>query len=118
MFDDFQPSSTNKHSRARFRNSIAVAIVVYGGSSAAIVAATATVQKVIEEDLQQVEFAKAPEPEPPPPPPPPPEVTPQKKDLRPKVKRPELVTPVKISDEKLKESDKQLAAAGESGPVD
>jgi protein TonB len=92
--------------------------VIYGGSSAAIVAATATVQKVIEEELQQVEFAKAPPPEPEPPPPPPEAAPPQAKNLRPKVKRPELVTPVKISDEKLKESDKKLAEAGESGPVD
>jgi protein TonB len=34
------------------------------------------------------------------------------------VKRPELAPPDKISDEKLKESDKALAAAGETGPTD
>src|SRR5262249_47682730 len=33
-------------------------------------------------------------------------------------KRPELAAPTKISDEKLKESSKPLAAAGEGGPVD
>lgn len=62
-------------------------------------------------------FAAPPEPEPPPPPPVAQTPTP-KATLRPRVKRPELAPPDKISDEKLKESDKPLAAAGESGPTD
>lgn len=116
MFDDFQPSALTDESRARFRNSIAAAFVLYGGSSAAIIMATATVQKIVEEKLTQVEFAKAPEPEPEPEPvqkAPPPSTTP-----RPLAKRPTLTPPKTISDEKLKESNKALAAAGEGGPVD
>lgn len=94
-------------------------MVIYGGSSAAVVGATATVHKIVEEKETQVEFAPPPEPEPPPPPPPPPpQAAPQEANPRPRVKRPELVTPTKISDEKLAESSKPLAPAGEGGPVD
>jgi protein TonB len=118
MFDDFSPSATTRESRARFRRSVAAAMVIYGGSSAAVVGATATVHKIVEEKETQVEFAPPPEPEPPPPPPPPPQAAPQEANARPKAKRPELAPPTKISDEKLKESSKPLAAAGEGGPVD
>ena len=99
---------------------MAAAMVIYGGTSAAVVGATATVHKIVEEKETQVEFAPPPEPEPPPPPPPPPppQASPQEANARPRVKRPELVTPTKISDEKLAESSKPLAPAGESGPVD
>lgn len=117
MFDDFRPSSTAKESRARFRRSVAAAVFIYGTSSAAIVAASATVHQMVDEKETQVTFAPPPAPEPPPPPPPP-QVTTPKASPRPRVKRPELVTPDKISDEKLKESDRPLAAAGETGPVD
>jgi protein TonB len=117
MFDDFCPSSTAKESRARFRRSLAAAVVIYGTSSAAIVGASATVHKIVEEKETQVAFAAPPEPELPPPPPTPQTAAP-KSTPRPRVKRPELATPDKISDEKLKESDKPLAAAGESGPTD
>ncbi len=72
---------------------------------------------MVEEHETQVTFAAPPEPEPPPPPPVPQTAAP-KTTPRPRVKRPELAPPDKISDEKLKESDKPLAAAGESGPTD
>jgi protein TonB len=117
MFDDFCQSSTARESHERFRRSIAAAMVIYVSSTAAIVAATATVRKIVEEKETQVAFAPPPEPEPEPPPPPPPVAAPQLKNLRPKVKRPELAPPDKISDEKLKESNKALAAA-DTGPVD
>ncbi len=116
MFDDFCPSSTAKESRARFRRSLAAAVFIYGTSSAAIVGASATVHKIVEEKETQVTFAAPPEPEPPPPPPTPQTAAP-KSTPRPRVKRPELAPPDKISDEKLKESDKALAPAGESGPT-
>jgi protein TonB len=117
MFDDFCPSSTAQDSRARFRRSMAAAALIYGSSSAAIVGATATVRKIVEEKETQVKFAPAPEPEPEPPPPPPVQAAPPKTSPRPKVKRPELAPPDKISEEKLKESDKALAAAGDVGSV-
>jgi len=117
MFEDFCPSATSLESRARFRSSLAAAMLIYGGSSAAIVGATATVHKIVEEKETQVEFAAPPEPEPPPPPPPPRAAQPEASP-RPRVKRPELAPPTKISDEKLKESSKPLAAAGDVGPVD
>lgn len=116
MFNDFCPSSTAKESRARFRRSLAAAVFIYGTSSAAIVAASATVHQMAAEKETQVTFAPPPAPEPPPPLPVA-QVTP-KANPRPRVKRPELAPPNKISDEKLKESDRPLAAAGETGPVD
>lgn len=121
MFDDFSKDDANKQSRKRFRNSMAVAFVVYASSGAAVVAATNKVRAVIEEELTQVEFAPPPEPEPPPPEPEPepeaPKPKPQAKP-RPKVKRPELAPPKEVSKEKLKESDGPLAEAGDTGPVD
>jgi periplasmic protein TonB len=117
MFDDFCPSSTAKESRARFRGSAAAAVFIYGTSGAAIVGASATAHQIVEEKETQVMFA--PPPDPAPPPPPPAEQTPTPKaSPRPRVKRPELAPPDKISDEKLKESDKALATAGETGPTD
>jgi len=69
MFDDFVPSAASlEESTTRFRRSIAAALVVYGSGFATLVAATATVRKIIEEKETQVEFAKTAEPEPPPPP--------------------------------------------------
>jgi periplasmic protein TonB len=116
MFDDFCPSAaTLGESTSRFRRSMAVAVVVYGGGMATLVAATATVRKIIEEKETQVAFAPPPEPEPPPLPP---EAAPKNTSPRPRVKRPDMAPPTKISDEKLKESNKALATSGESGPVD
>jgi protein TonB len=117
MFDDFCPSSTAKESRARFRGSAAAAVFIYGTFGAAIVGASATAHQIVEEKETQVTFAAPPEPEAPPPPPTP-QVAAPKSTPRPRVKRPELAPPDKISDEKLKESDKALAAAGETGPRD
>lgn len=101
----------------RFGRSIAAAILIYGSTSAAIVGATATVHKIVEEKETQVQFAPPPEPAPPPPSLPP-EVAAPKPSPRLKVKRPELAPPDKVSDEKLKESDKPLVGAGPSGPVE
>jgi protein TonB len=117
MFDDFQPSLTGRESRARFRRSMIAAIVFYGSSGAAVIGASNTVRKAVEEELTRVEFAPPPEPEPEPPPPPPQAAAPAPSP-RPKVKRPELAPPDKVSDEKLKESDKPLTSSGEGGPVD
>jgi periplasmic protein TonB len=116
MFDDFCPSSTARESHARFRRSLVAAVVLYGGTSAAIVGATATIHRVVEEKETQVTFAPPPPPEPPPPVPPAP--APPKASPRPKARRADLAPPDKVSDEKLKESDKPLAPAGPSGPVD
>ena len=116
MFDDFQ-SSNDKQSRKRLQRSLAAAFMIYGSSGAALVAATATARQVVEEDLQQVEFAKTPEPEPPPPEPPPEQVQP-KTALRPKAKRQTIKPPDEVPLEKPKESDAPLAAAGDTGPVD
>jgi protein TonB len=117
MFDDFCTSSAAKESRARFRGSAAAAVFIYGTSGAAIVGASATAHQIVEEKETQVTFAAPPEPAPPPPPPTA-EAPQPKANLRPRVKRPELAPPDKISDEKLKESDRPLAAADESGPRD
>jgi protein TonB len=117
MFDDFCPSVTSRESRARFGGSLAAAMLIYGGSAVAIVGATATVHKIVEEKETQVEFAPPPEPVPPPPVPPPPAAAPEAAP-RPRVKRPELLPPTKISDEQLKESSKPLAAANADGPVE
>jgi periplasmic protein TonB len=117
MFEDFHPAANNVEARKRARQSLAAACFLYGGLFGGMVAATATARQVIEEELTQVEFAPPPEPEPEPEPPPP-AATPEVKNLRPKMTRPKLTPPDKVSDEKLKESDKELAAADEAGPVD
>jgi protein TonB len=95
---------------------MALAAIVYGAVGALLVGATATARQMVEEKLTQVEFA-APPPEPPPPPPVA-DPTPQPKSLRPKAKRAVLTTPDKVPDEKLKESNAELAKGGDVGPVD
>jgi protein TonB len=117
MFEDFHPAANSAESRKRARQSLAVACTLYGSLFGGMVAATATARQVIEEEMTQVEFAPPPEPEPEPEPPPP-AATPEVKTLRPKAMRPKLTPPDKISDEKLKQSDKELAEADEAGPVD
>lgn len=106
-----------EQSQSRFRGSVAVALLLYGSLTAAVVAASAAVKKVVQEKETRVEFAPPPEPEPPPEPVKQ-EAAPPSPSPRPKVKRQVLAPPDKVSDEKLKESDKELAAAGEGGPVD
>ncbi|MDD9937171.1 MAG: energy transducer TonB [Myxococcales bacterium] len=99
---------------------MAAAVALYGGIGAILIGATATARHVVEEDLVQVEFVKAAEP-PPPEPEPEPAVEPEpepKKNYRKKVDRKKIKPPDKISDEKLKESDGPLAAAGKTGPMD
>jgi len=98
---------------------MAVAVILYGGLSVVVVAATATARRASEEKLTQVEFAAPPEPEVKPEPepvvePPPP----VEKKARPKVKRQELAPPDKVPDEKPKESDAPLAEAEAPGPLD
>jgi periplasmic protein TonB len=118
MFEDFHPTANSAEALKRKRQSLFAACLLYGTSFGGMVAATATAREVIEEEETQVTFAPAPEPEPEPEPPPPPEVKPEVKNLRPKANRPKLTPPDKVSDEKLKESDKALAEAESTGPVD
>jgi protein TonB len=117
MFDDFGASSTTRDARKRMSGSVAAAVVLYGGISATLVAATATARVVVEEKLTQVEFAP-----PPPPTPPAPELPPQPTAApaapRPKAKRRDLTPPKEVPKEQLTESDKPLVAAGDVGPVD
>jgi protein TonB len=118
MFEDFSESPTAKQSAKRFGSSVGIAAAVYIGLGAAVVAASATVKQIVEEKETQVEFAPAPEPEPEPEPPPPAPEPQKAAPARKLVKRAELKPPDKVSDEKLKESDKELAAATEGGPTD
>lgn len=118
MFDEFESKSA-RGSRAQFGGSLALALLLYGGAGAAIVAASSDVRRVIEEKLTQVEFAVAPPPEAKPEPPPPAAApTPTPVAPRPKAKRPELKPPSELPSEKPPESDGPLAAAENSGPVD
>jgi protein TonB len=118
MFDDFSKDETSPDAKKRLRGSIVGATLVYVVAAGALVAATATARQVVEEQLTQVEFAPPPEPEPEPEPPkieeaPKPTVSP-----RPKMKRAAIQPPKEIPLEKPKESDAELAAAGDTGPVD
>jgi protein TonB len=117
MFDDFQKTN-GRDARRRFGGSMALAVVLYGGLSIVVVAATATARLATEETLTQVEFAPPPEPEPEPEPQPIAEPPPVEKKARPKVKRQELTPPDEMPDEKPKESDAPLAAAEAPGPLD
>lgn len=119
MFDDFSKDQASAAAaRKRFRGSAAVATLVYLTGFFAMVAATATAKTVVEEKLTQVEFAPPPEPEPEPEPPPPEEAPKPQVSARPKMKRAAIKPPDEIPLEKPKESDAELSAAGESGPVD
>jgi len=118
MFDDFSKDQTSADARKRLRGSILGAALVYTVSGAALVAASATVRQVVEEEMTQVEFAPPPEPEPEPPPveaapPPKPATSP-----RPKMKRAAIKPPDEVPLDKPKESDAELSAAGDTGPVD
>jgi periplasmic protein TonB len=114
MLDDFCQSSTAKQSRKRLGSSVAAAILLYGVGGAAAVYATAGIHPKAEEELEAVEFAPPPEPEPPAPV----EQEVPKEKPKPKPKKPQIKVPVKISEEVLDESDKELADAGDVGPVD
>jgi len=118
MFDDFQADPGLAHSQKRLRTSMAAAFAVYASVGTAIVVTSATVRKIVEEQLTQVEFAAEPPPEPEPEPVKPEPVQATSSNPRPKMKRAELKPPDKISDEKLKESNAALAEGGPSGPVD
>jgi periplasmic protein TonB len=116
MFDDFQPSSSNKAARKRMGGSAVAAAVLYGVGGVLLLGGTTAATKNVVETLTQVEFAP-----PPPPPPPPPviEATAQPVvNARPKVKRRELKPPDSVPTEKPKESNADLSAAEPSGPVD
>jgi protein TonB len=117
MFDDFSKEETSVDARKRLRGSILGAAFVYTVAGAALVAATATARHVVEEELTQVEFAPPPEPEPEPEPPPVEEVAPKPAAVRAKPKK-TFDPPDKVPLEKPKESDAELAAADEAGPVD
>jgi protein TonB len=117
MFDDFSNQQTSADARKRLRGSIAGAALIYTLAGAAIVGATATVRQAVPDELEQIEFAPPPEP----PAPEPPKVeeapSPKPQKLRPPVKR-EIRAPDAVPVERAKESDAELAEAGETGPVD
>jgi periplasmic protein TonB len=115
MFDDFHANTSADYGHKRFGSSMALAFVLYGGLSVAVIGATATVRRVAEEELTQVKFAA------PPPPPPPAPIIEQPRTTpnpRPKVERKAIVTPKEVPKETPEESDKPLAPAGPAGPVD
>jgi periplasmic protein TonB len=117
MFEDFHPPANNAEARKRRQQSLAAACFLYGGLFTGMIAATATAREVMDDTDIPVTFAPPPEPEPEPEPPPP-EAKPEVKQMRPKAMRPKLTPPDKVSDEKLKESDKELAKGDAAGPVD
>jgi protein TonB len=117
MFDDFSKDDSSA-ARKRFRGSAAVATFVYVTGFSAMVAATATAKKVVEEKLTQVEFAPPPEPEPEPEPPPPVEEPKPAVSQRKKMTRAAIKPPDEIPLEKPKESDAELSEAGDTGPVE
>jgi protein TonB len=110
MFDDFHaPASTD--GQRRLGGSMVVALVLYCGVGALIIGATATAKRVVEEQLEQVKFAKLP-PEPPPP------VVEAQPSPRPKANRKVITTPKEVPKVTPEESDKPLARAEPAGPVD
>ena len=119
MFEDFETSQTQKQMQKRYRRSFAIAVFIYGSAGAALVSASNTARKIIQEELTQVTFAK-PEakPEPPPPPPPPPEEAPKPKSARNGTPRKSIKPPDKMPDAKPTESDAPLAEPVETGPTD
>jgi hypothetical protein len=115
MFDDFTESSGEPLGRKRFGSSMAIAIIAYSGAGLALVSATNHARQLAQENLTQVEFA------PPAPPPPEPEVAAPEQEApkpRAKAKRDVLKPPDKLPLDKPRESDKPLAAAAPSGPVE
>jgi TonB family protein len=113
MFDDFSPDASQQQTRKRMGSSAALAMVVYVGGGLLLVSATNKARELVKDSLTQVAFAPPPPPEPEPAPPPE-----QAAKPRAKAKRAELKTPDKMPLQKLKESDKPLVAAGQTGPVD
>jgi TonB family protein len=113
MFDDFSPDASQQQTRKRMGSSAALAMVVYVGGGLLLVSATNKARELVKDSLTQVAFAPPPPPEPEPAPPPE-----QAAKPRAKAKRAELKTPDKVPLQKLKESDKPLVAAGQTGPVD
>jgi periplasmic protein TonB len=123
MFEDFSPKQ-NRQARKRLGGSMVIAASLYAGLSAALIGASAEARQVFEEKLTQVTFAPPPPPPPPPPPapvlapaPPPEPVAPPPKP-RPKAKRPTLVAPEEVPQEKPPESNRELPAAKAPGPVE
>lgn len=115
MLDDF--GKGGEGGRGRFSASLGAAVLVFGGVSGAVVAASAMVRAVVvEEELVQVAFAPPvePAPEPPPPPPPPPPVDaplppPDAAPARRGRPRPRLEIPDAIPEQRPAESDAPLA---------
>lgn len=114
MFDNLIESKQKKQRRfGQTMFSLAVhAVLIFLAIKATQVVATAEAKPEVDTTMS---FLKPPEP---PPEPPPPAATPDVKQMRPKANRPKLDPPDKVSDEKLKESDKELAAGDAAGPVD
>jgi protein TonB len=112
MFEDFHAPAGTEGQR-RLGGSMVVALVLYCGAGAIIIGATATVGRVVEEDLGQVKFANLP-----PPPPPPPPVVDAQPSPRPKANRKVITTPKEVPKNTPEESEKPLARAELAGPVD
>jgi protein TonB len=125
MFDDFCPNVQIHRGDARWRfgASLAVAVLIFGGSSAAAISASVSIRaRVQDEQLMQVEFRRAP-PEPPalaaePAPPAPVEAPVQALPKPIEKPRPRQVAPRHISDKALAESDRALPDAPATGPGD
>lgn len=99
MFEDFGAGTSA--SRRRLGVSIALSILVFSAISGAVLAASATVRRVIAEDeLVQVAFAPPSVEEPPPPPPPPLPSTAPQSDAPARLgrSRPRLEQPTEIPD--------------------
>ncbi len=124
MFDDIRDQGGSREGSKRFGRSLVLAVILYSTLSALVIVIPSKDRGVLEEELKQVKFATPfdvkpkpelkPKPEPKPDPPKPI----KKSKYRPKVKRKELITPDKIPDEKLKESDDELVEGAPPGPVD
>lgn len=121
MFGDFDAKAKGDDERGRRTVSLVLAGALFVGIAAALAAAIATTQAVIERREREVavEFASieeaAPEPEPPPPPPPPPPA-----ERRPPRARPAAVVdgpPTSIPNERAAEAEGDLADPGDVGPV-
>lgn len=122
MFSDFDAKAKGDDERGRRTVSLVLAGILFVGLAAALAAAIATTQAVIERREREVavEFASleeaAPEPEPPPPPPPPPPPA----ERRPPRARPAAVVdgpPTSIPRDRAAEAEGDLADPGDVGPV-
>jgi periplasmic protein TonB len=117
MFEDFHSTASNAEGRKRKRQSLAAAVVLYGGLCGGMIAGTATATTYIEEPERTVTFVPPP-PERAPestPAPPPAVATPKVKKSRQPPVRPSPPVPKEVPDGKPEESDAELAADPDPG---